>query len=103
MVKIVTPGSFDSSKLKKILIISIVLIIVLSLLGRFSPLYSVEFGTVGVVSRFGRIERLASPGLNFRIPLIEKVFFTILRKLFMKQQNSLKLVSFITGNPADLI
>src|SRR3990167_10001296 len=100
MMKIITPGTFNFEKLKKIIIVLLILILVLPFLGRLNPLYSVEFGTVGVVSRFGRIERLASPGLNFRIPLIEKVFFTILRKLFMKQQNSLKLVSFITGNPA---
>src|SRR3989338_4665753 len=81
MMKIITPGTFNFEKLKKIIIVLLILILVLPFLGRLNPLYTVEFGTVGVVSRFGRIERLASPGLNFKMPIIEKIYFYNTQKI----------------------
>lgn len=35
---------------------------------------TVQQGTVAVITMFGRYQRCMRPGLNFRIPLIEKVF-----------------------------
>jgi len=81
MVKILTPGSFNFGNIKKILIILLIVIFVLPLLGSLNPFFSIEFGTVGVVSRFGRIERLGSPGLNVKIPFIEKIYFYNTQKI----------------------
>lgn len=40
----------------------------------FSCFYSIQAGEVGVVQRFGRFVRMATPGLNFKFPAgIEKV------------------------------
>lgn len=45
---------------------------VLLLLGA-SATFTVGQGTVAIVTRFGRLVRVAAPGLNFRIPLFEQV------------------------------
>lgn len=39
----------------------------------FASWYTVEQQTKAVIERFGRFVRVATPGLNFKIPLIEKV------------------------------
>ena len=39
----------------------------------FASWYTVEQQTKAVVERFGRFVRVATPGLNFKIPLVEKV------------------------------
>ncbi len=52
------------------------LIIALVVLGfvAFSCFYSIQPGEVGIVQRFGRYNRMATPGLNFKLPTgIEKV------------------------------
>jgi regulator of protease activity HflC (stomatin/prohibitin superfamily) len=67
--------------LKKILIIVALLIFVLPVLARANPLYTVEYGTMGVVSRFGKVSRQASPGLNFKVPFVEKVHFYTTQKI----------------------
>lgn len=46
----------------------IVLIIVLS------GLYTVNQGTIAVITMFGKYRRVAGPGLRFKIPVLEKVF-----------------------------
>ena len=35
---------------------------------------TIQQGTVGVITVFGKYKRILSPGLNFKIPLIEKVY-----------------------------
>lgn len=40
----------------------------------FSSFVTVQQGTLGVTTIFGKYNRVLSPGLNFKIPLIEKVF-----------------------------
>ncbi|MCP4714371.1 MAG: FtsH protease activity modulator HflK [Deltaproteobacteria bacterium] len=43
-------------------------------LSLFSCFYSIQAGEVGIVQRFGRFVRIATPGLNFKFPAgIEKV------------------------------
>jgi len=74
--------------LKKLLILLVILVFILPLLTKANPFYSVEYGTVGVVSRFGRIERLASPGLNLKIPFIEKVAFYSTQKVIYETSES---------------
>jgi membrane protease subunit HflK len=51
----------------------IVALVVLALVA-FSCFYSIQPGEVGVVQRFGRYVRMATPGLNFKLPAgFEKV------------------------------
>ena len=39
----------------------------------FSSLYTVEQQTAAMVERFGQFRRVARPGLNFKIPFVERV------------------------------
>lgn len=48
-------------------------ILVLLALLVFSALFSVKQQTVAIIERFGKFEKIAMPGLNFKIPLIDKV------------------------------
>ena len=49
------------------------MILVLALIIVFTGIYEVEAGNIGVVTRFGAINRVAYPGINFKLPFIEKV------------------------------
>ncbi len=60
---------------KILLVLFFVLIFAKPIISTVNPFFSVEFGTVGVLSRFGRVVSLASPGLNTKIPFIDKVYF----------------------------
>ncbi len=60
------PGDF-----RKIL----VLLVAAGLLyGVFSCFYTIEPGEQGVVLRFGKYSRTATPGLNFKLPLVDSLF-----------------------------
>lgn len=48
-------------------IVAVVLLVLLSFV-------SIQQGTIGVVTVFGKYHRILRPGLNFRIPFIEKIF-----------------------------
>lgn len=50
-----------------------IIIIVLLLLILFSCFVTVAQGTVGVITMFGKYRRVLGPGLNFKIPIIERV------------------------------
>jgi membrane protease subunit HflK len=52
------------------LVIALVVIAVILLI---NGVYKVNLGEVGVVKRFGKLNRIVSPGLHYRIPLIEDV------------------------------
>jgi regulator of protease activity HflC (stomatin/prohibitin superfamily) len=55
-------------------IISVVLVvIVLVVLVGLSGFYTVEQQSYAIVERFGKFQQITSPGLNWRIPLIDKV------------------------------
>lgn len=47
---------------------------ILLLIFIFSGLVSIQQGTIGVVTMFGKYRRILTPGLNFKIPLIEVIF-----------------------------
>ncbi len=49
------------------------MILILVLIIVFTGVYEVEAGNIGVVTRFGAINRVAYPGINFKLPFIEKV------------------------------
>ncbi len=51
-----------------------VILIVLIILMVFTSFVSIQQGTVAVTTIFGKYNRLLHPGLNFKIPLIERVF-----------------------------
>ena len=40
----------------------------------FSGLFTINQGYIGVITMFGKYRRVARPGLNFKIPVLEKVF-----------------------------
>jgi regulator of protease activity HflC (stomatin/prohibitin superfamily) len=40
----------------------------------FSGLVTVNQGTIAVITMFGKYQRVLSPGLRFKIPLLEKIF-----------------------------
>lgn len=40
----------------------------------FSGLFTINQGYIGVITMFGKYRRVARPGLNFKIPILEKVF-----------------------------
>jgi len=79
--KVIDVSSFKNSaeKMKRFFLIFLILIFGLIFVGPLisivNPLFTVEFGTVGVVSRFGKVNNLASPGLNFKIPFVDKVYY----------------------------
>lgn len=51
--------------------IYIVLFVVLLII--FSGLFTINQGYIGVITMFGRYRRIVGPGLNFKIPFIERV------------------------------
>lgn len=53
--------------------IAIVLIVIAVLL-LFSSFVTIQQGTIGVTTIFGKYNRILFPGLNFKVPFIEKVF-----------------------------
>ena len=55
----------------KLLIIILVVILIQVV---YSSFYTIKPGERGVVLRFGKYSRTASPGLNFKIPLVDTVF-----------------------------
>ncbi len=52
--------------------IIILLIIILGII--FSGIYTVQQGTIGVITMFGKYRRVARPGLNIKIPFFERIF-----------------------------
>ena len=43
----------------------------------FSGLVTVNQGTIAVITLFGKYQRILPPGLNFKIPVLEKVYKTV--------------------------
>lgn len=52
------------------IILAIVILIVLSFFGLF---FTIGQQTIGIVEMFGKFQRIAKPGLNLKIPFLEKV------------------------------
>jgi regulator of protease activity HflC (stomatin/prohibitin superfamily) len=55
-------------------IASIVIGVVILCLTIYQSFVSINQGTIGVMTVFGKYKRIIHPGLNFKIPYIEKVF-----------------------------
>lgn len=73
-------------------IIGIVLLLILMCL------VTVQQGTVAVITIFGKYQRVLRPGLNFRIPLIERIFRRI---SYQNRSNELKFQA-ITQDQANV-
>jgi regulator of protease activity HflC (stomatin/prohibitin superfamily) len=56
------------------LIIYAVLLVFFVLPVLFSSFVTVTQGTVAVVTMFGKFQRVMTPGLNFKIPILERIF-----------------------------
>lgn len=59
----------------------------------FSGLFTVEQQTQAVVERLGRFQRIAGPGLNFKIPLLDKISGRVthrIRELEIKVESKTK-------------
>ncbi len=41
-----------------------------------SAVFTIHAKQAAIVERFGKFERIAGPGLNFKIPVAEKVVYT---------------------------
>ena len=41
-----------------------------------STVFTIHTKQAAIVERFGKFERIAGPGLNFKLPLVEKVVYT---------------------------
>lgn len=54
-----------------LMVVGFLALVVITLI--FLSIFTVEQQTVGIVERFGKFVRMASPGLNFKIPFVEKV------------------------------
>lgn len=52
----------------------LIILLVLAFLVLVSCFVTVQQGNIGVTTIFGKYSRVLSPGLNFKIPVIEKVF-----------------------------
>lgn len=50
----------------------ILLLIILAII--FSGIFTVQQGTLAVITMFGKYRRIHKPGLNFKIPFFEKIF-----------------------------
>jgi regulator of protease activity HflC (stomatin/prohibitin superfamily) len=51
-----------------------IVLIVIAVLLLFSSFVTIQQGTIGVTTIFGKYNRVLFPGLNFKVPLVEKVF-----------------------------
>ena len=56
----------------------------------FTGLLTVSQGTIAVITMFGKYRRILTPGLRFKIPLVESVY-----KRVSIQNQSLELKEFI--------
>lgn len=75
-LKDVMPGGMGPGK-----IVTLALIVLLALTG-LSGFYTIPDGQEGVVQRFGAVVRTENPGLQWRIPLIEKASIISTSQIF---------------------
>jgi len=57
--------------------ITTVILIFVVLIILFSSFVTVKQGTIAVITIFGKYRRILTPGLNFKIPLIENIYSKI--------------------------
>lgn len=75
-------------KFIKLVVIVFAIFIILPYLSLLNPFYTVEYGTIGVVSRFGAINRKADPGLHLKLPFFEKLnYYTTQKIIYETSEN----------------
>ncbi|HOZ52904.1 MAG TPA: SPFH domain-containing protein, partial [Chitinophagaceae bacterium] len=52
----------------------LIILLILALAIVFSGIYTVQQGTIAVVTMFGKYRRVSGPGLRFKIPFLELIF-----------------------------
>lgn len=73
---------FDNFRRRANLTVKIILLLCgLFLLSRLAFWFTVRYGQAAIVSRFGKIVRIASPGFHFKLPAVEQVNTYITQKL----------------------
>jgi len=66
----------------------ILVLVILIFISQLSFIYTVKYGQASIVSRFGKIERVSSPGLHFKFPIIEKVdYYTTQKIIYETSEN----------------
>jgi len=48
-------------------------VVIVSIVAAAKAIYTVETGTLGVLQRFGKFQRICHPGLGFKIPFVDQV------------------------------
>ena len=69
------PGKGSSFNLGKIgtWIGGIIIVLVVLVIFSGSPFYTVEQGQAGILLRFGKVSEIATPGLHFKLPFVDRV------------------------------
>ncbi len=76
----------------------LIAVIVLSIVLLLSTVVTVQQGTIAVITMFGKYQRMMHPGLNFKIPLIERI-----HKIISVQNRSVELeFQAITSDQANV-
>ena len=52
----------------------LIILVLLALAILFTGIFTVQQGTIAVITMFGKYRRLAMPGLNFKVPFLEIIF-----------------------------
>jgi regulator of protease activity HflC (stomatin/prohibitin superfamily) len=52
----------------------LIIVVVLTLIILFAGMFTVQQGTIAVITMFGKYRRVQFPGLNFKIPFLESIF-----------------------------
>jgi regulator of protease activity HflC (stomatin/prohibitin superfamily) len=52
----------------------LIIVVVLTLIVLFAGMFTVQQGTIAVITMFGKYRRVQFPGLNFKIPFLESIF-----------------------------
>lgn len=52
----------------------LIILVLLALAILFTGIFTVQQGTIAVITMFGKYRRLAMPGLNFKVPFLEMIF-----------------------------
>lgn len=89
-----------TKKVIKLAVVIIGAVVVLAML--FSSFRTVKAGYVGIVTRFGKVSRIADSGLTLKLPLIEKVvkMDTRIQKQEIESGAATKDLQDVTGNIA---
>lgn len=51
----------------------IIVVLLLAIIFSASPFFTVDQGEAGIVLRFGKVAKVAPPGLNFKVPVMDRV------------------------------